>query len=80
VSDIVIALFAMASWTLTFGCFPASSHLDTLAIHQCIGNFFPGFVQIAPRSFTGDSQFCGGFFLFEPFEINEPDQFNLFRF
>jgi hypothetical protein len=74
------ALDAMAFRAPAFRSSPAPGHLDALPIHQCIGNFFPGFMQVAPRSLTGDSQFCGCFFLFEPFKIDQTNQFNLFRF
>jgi hypothetical protein len=75
----MIALPAMAFRAPAFRRFTAPGHLDTLAMYQGIGNLFPGFVQVAPCRLAGDSQFCGCFFLLEPFKINETNQLNLFR-
>jgi hypothetical protein len=63
----------------TFRCFPAAAHLDSFAVYQCIGNLTASLVQVAPSGFTRNSEFLGSFFLFEPIEIDEPNQFYLFR-
>jgi hypothetical protein len=60
-----------------FRCFYAAGHLDTLAVDECIGNFPPGFVEIAPCGLARDPEFFRCLFLFQPFEVDEPDQLNL---
>jgi len=62
-----------------FGSFCATSHLDTFAIHERIGDLVPCLVKIAPRGFPGDPEFLGSLFLLESFEIDETDQLNLVR-
>jgi hypothetical protein len=57
--------------------FLAAGHLDPFSIHQCIGNLAPGLMEIAPRGFAGYPEVLGSLFLFEPFKVNEPDQFDL---
>jgi hypothetical protein len=60
-----------------FRCFCTAGHLDPFSVDQSIGDLAPGFVEIAPSGLAGDPEFLGSFFLFEPFEIDEPYQFDL---
>jgi hypothetical protein len=72
VSSVTVTLRAPA-----FRCFCASGHLDAFPIDQRIGNLASGFMQVAPCGLAGDSEFLSRLFLFEPFEIDEPYQFDL---
>jgi hypothetical protein len=60
-----------------FSSFGAAGHLNAFPVDQCIGDLAPGFMQVAPRSFARDPEFFCCLFLFEPFEIDKPDQLDL---
>jgi hypothetical protein len=67
-------------WALrapAFRSFCAAGHFDTLPIDECISNLFAGFMEIAPCGLTRDTEFLCRLFLFEPFEVDEPDQLDL---
>ncbi len=55
----------------------AAGHLDPFPVDERIGNFSPSLVEIAPSGLAGDAQFFCRLFLFETFEIDEPDQLDL---
>jgi hypothetical protein len=59
--------------------FLAAGDLDSFAEHKRVGNFPAGFVKIAPRGFAGDPESGGCLFLFKPFEIDKPEQFQFVR-
>jgi hypothetical protein len=63
-----------------FCSFLAASHFDSLSVHKGICYFASGFVQVPPRGLAGDPQSFGSLFLFQPFEVDQTDQFNLLRF
>jgi hypothetical protein len=63
----------------SFCCFRAAGHLDPFPVDKSIGNLPSGFVQVAPRGLAGYPEFFCRLFLFEPFEIDEPDQLDLVR-
>jgi hypothetical protein len=63
---------------MAFCCTLAPGHFDTFAIHKSIGYLFSRLVQVTPCGLARDPQPGRGFFLFESFEIDEPDEFDLF--
>jgi hypothetical protein len=63
-----------------FSSFGTASHLDSLSVDKGICYLAPGIMQVPPCGFAGDSQSLCRLFLFKPFEVDKPDQFNLLRF
>ena len=54
-------------------------HLNTFPIDERIGNLSSGFVEIAPCSLAGYTEFFCCLFLLKSFEIDKTDQLDLIR-